>query len=97
MAHIFPEGSNTENRLIYLSGSGNSGKTFSVLISNQIIDLNCQHSGGQGFPLYLYEETEDDTIDFGGSVDMFAKKSEAKSRNGYTRKDGISDDGLAHF
>ena len=51
---IYP-GNNIENQTIYLSGSGNSGKDFSALITNVIPDLNMQHSGGQGFPKDLYE------------------------------------------
>ncbi|BFM50771.1 type ISP restriction/modification enzyme [Marinomonas sp. THO17] len=87
----------SENFIIYLSGSGNGGKAFSAMLSKDVPDLNMQHSGGQGFPLYLYEKVEDDTIDFGDSGDLFAAKPEAISEDGYTRKDGISDAGLAHF
>jgi len=54
MPQFFPT-ANVENKVIYLSGIGNSGKPFSALIVDVIPDLNMQHSGGQGFPLYLYE------------------------------------------
>ena len=51
---IFPE-SHLLNNIIYLSGTGNSGKEFSAIITDAIPDLNMQHSGGQGFPKDLYE------------------------------------------
>ena len=52
---IFPQ-KNTDNLVIYTNGKGNAGKGFSVLITDALPDLNLQHSGGQGIPLYLYEE-----------------------------------------
>ena len=55
LPQIFPN-PNSENRVMYLNGSGNSGKDFSVLMVDVIPDLNMQHSGGQGFPLYLYDD-----------------------------------------
>ena len=54
LQHMFPVNLAT-NQMMYLSGSGNSGKDFSALITNVIPDLNMQHSGGQGFPKDLYE------------------------------------------
>ncbi|ENB7448313.1 DEAD/DEAH box helicase [Klebsiella aerogenes] len=77
---IFPE-ADTDNLLIYMNGSGNSGKPFSVIMTREVPDLNMQHSGGQGFPLYVYEEN--------GSVDAKDIK--------YTRKYAISDEGLNYF
>ena len=76
--------------MIYMSGSGNSGKAYSALMVDTCPDLNLQHSGGQGFPLYLYEPTtnEDD--------ELFASSS-TSTETQYTRKDAISDEGLAHF
>jgi len=57
-----------------------------------------QHSGGQGFPLYIYEKAKDDTPD---SDDLFSQTESSENTapiiNGYRRKDGISDAGLAHF
>lgn len=92
--HIFPSGHKTENLVIGISGNG--AKSFTAIISDTLPDIQLQFNG-QSFPLYLYEKTENDTIDFGDSGDMFAEKSEVKSEDGYTRKDGISDEGLAHF
>ncbi len=64
---IFPT-KDADNFLIYMSGSGNSGKDFSAIMTREIPDLNMQHSGGQGFPLYLYEsisERKSAISDFG--------------------------------
>jgi len=90
MPNIFPN-NNLNNRVIYLSGSGNSGKEFSVLIVDCIPDLNMQHSGGQGFPLHLYEN------DKVKSDDWFSNAKEKSSTVSYTRKDGISDVALTNY
>ena len=81
---IFPK-VETENLLIAVTGRG-STKSFSVTISNILPDLEII-SKSQCFPLYLHEKSEskDD--------DLFGKATESS----YTRKDGISDAGLAHF
>jgi len=49
-----PASSNSahENRLICVSGVG--AKSFSVLVSDCIVDLNALQAGAQCFPLYLY-------------------------------------------
>ena len=98
MPRVFPEGDRTENLVIATTGVGS--KSVSCLISNTLPCLDSVEKG-QWFPLYLYEKSEDDTIDFGDSADLFAEKTAPKSEksdnDGYTRKDGISDDGLAHF
>lgn len=86
---IFPNWQ--KNRLMYLNGTGNSGKPFSVTMVDIIPDLNMQHSGGQGFPLYLYEEKETKS---GTTDDLFAEPHPTKQ---YERKDAISDKGLAYF
>ncbi|MFJ7471755.1 DEAD/DEAH box helicase [Peribacillus frigoritolerans] len=46
----------SENKVIYINGPG-TGKSTSALMVNVIPDLNLQHSGGQGFPLYVYNES----------------------------------------
>ncbi|MEG2461430.1 MAG: type ISP restriction/modification enzyme [Acinetobacter sp.] len=87
---------NVENLVIYISGMGSSGKLSSALIIDCIPDLNMQHSGGQGFPLYLYEEvTQDKKV---GSGDLFDNSLDLTvTETKYERKDGISDEGLQHF
>ncbi|MCF6313524.1 MAG: DEAD/DEAH box helicase family protein [Verrucomicrobiales bacterium] len=77
------------NCMIYISGSGNSGKESSAIIVDTILDLNFQHSGGQGFPLYLYETTSTSNKD-----DLFNTETQSTEP---TRRDGISDEGFAHF
>lgn len=95
MPKFFPT-PQTENKVIYISGIGNSGKPFSALMVDVIPDLNMQHSGGQGFPLYLY-----DKIESGQAVtnsELFAKNPENLTAcNGYQRREAISDDALVHF
>ncbi|KJV44219.1 damage-inducible protein [Acinetobacter indicus] len=92
---IFPK-KDSRNLVIYLSGIGNSGKEASVIITSCLPDLNMQHSGGQGFPLYLYEEvTQDKQV---GSGDLFDESLDLTvTETKYERKDGISDEGLRHF
>ncbi len=92
MPQIFPVGSDIDNRVISVTGRG-STKEFCALISDQLNDLEMV-SKGQCFPLYLYEKADDSSANSG---DWFASKPTAKTENGYTRKDGISDEGLAHF
>ncbi|MCE7916876.1 MAG: damage-inducible protein, partial [Nitrosomonas sp. PRO5] len=83
---IFPT-KDSENLMIYISGTGNSGKDFSVLITDVIPDLNMQHSGGQGFPLYLYEKIIPNTS-------LFSQESKSEE---YQRRDAITDEALAYF
>jgi predicted helicase len=94
MPVIYPN-STLPNRTICILGKGEAQR-FSVLISNKVTEYKTLYNS-QAYPLYLYEKTEDYAIDFGDNGDMFAEKSEVKSEDGYTRKDGISDEGLAHF
>ena len=84
MPQIFPH-AEAENRVIATCGVG--GKTFSVLMSDTIPDIQTMFNG-QCFPLKLYEKTEDTKTDF------FAEEADG---NGYQIKDGISDEGLKHF
>ncbi|MEN8400986.1 DEAD/DEAH box helicase [Acinetobacter towneri] len=92
---IFPN-KQIPNKLIYISGIGSSGKSASALMVNFIPDLNMQHSGGQGFPLYLYEEVSQDRQV--GSGDLFDNSLDLTvTETKYKRKDGISDEGLQHF
>ena len=92
--NIFPKGSLRENLVIEISGIG-ARSGFSALIVDTVPNLHLLDTG-QCYPLCLYEKTENDTIDFSDSGDLFAEKP-VPTENGYTRKDGISDEGLAHF
>ncbi|MDO4436300.1 MAG: DEAD/DEAH box helicase family protein [Cardiobacteriaceae bacterium] len=88
ISDIFPT-PESENLVIYTSGNGNSGKDFSVIMTNIIPDLNMQHSGGQGFPLYLYEKVEPK------ANDLFGQSALALGK--YKRQDAITDEALKHF
>lgn len=61
LTKIFPKGK-CENRVIYLNGIGNGGKSASAIMVDVIPDLNMQHSGGQGFPLYIYEQGSENKV-----------------------------------
>ncbi len=90
---LFPSDS-LYNKAICITGRG-ATKDFSPLITNCVPDLETI-SKSQCFPLYLYERAKDNTTE---SDDLFAsaEANAAHTENGYTRKDGISDTGLAHF
>jgi predicted helicase len=97
MPRIFPNAA-AQNLVICVSGMGFKDGV-SALISNAVPDLQIQFNG-QCFPLYLYESAEEtDKIDFEGTGDLFATKSNkpAASKGGYTRRDAITDEGLKHF
>lgn len=85
MPQIFPN-SETENLVIQVSGTGvRSG--FSTLLSKALPSYDLIEKG-QCFPLYLYQENKshDDQLAFN-----------EENTSGYTRRDAITDDGLAHF
>lgn len=100
MPRIFPN-SKVENRTIIIVGRGET-QPFSVLISNHPTELKTLYNS-QCFPLMLYEKHTDDELANerdDGQKDIFAStepKNEAKSVGEYTVKDGITDEGLAHF
>lgn len=85
MPRIFPN-ADAQNLVIQASGTGVRAG-FSVLMSNALPSYDLVEKG-QCFPLYLYEET---TPDDG----LFAAQD--TDQNGLTRRDAITDDGLAHF
>ncbi len=87
MPKLFPK-SNTENLVISVTGVG-AKKSFSTTIINLTSELQLL-SNGQNFPLYLYEPTTSDD-------ELFQSNQSADQTQEYNRKDGISDDGLAHF
>ena len=87
LQHMFPVNLAT-NQMMYLSGSGNSGKDFSALITNVIPDLNMQHSGGQGFPKDLYE--------FSDGVEMAERTNERTNERNYTPRSTVQYRHLPH-
>ncbi len=90
MPRFFPDAT-AENIVIGVSAS-ESRSAFSVLISDQVVSLHATDMvGSQYFPLYLYEKAEEATED-----ELFTPAA-ASAAGTYTRRDGISDAGLAHF
>lgn len=85
MPRIFPNAV-AENLVIQVSGVGAS-TDFAVLMSNVVPNLHAVDSG-QCFPLHLYDESQPDG-------DLFATSGD--QANGLTRRDAITDEGLAHF
>lgn len=85
MPRIFPNGA-AENLVIQVSGIGAS-VGFAALMSNALPNLHTVDSG-QCFPLYVYEETQP-------NEGLFATDGDQAS--GMTRRDAITDAGLAHF
>ena len=100
MPRIFPDAT-ADNRVICVTGRG-ATKDFCALISDTLPDLE-MISKGQCFPLKLYEKNspEDEALEADdGQKDIFAStepKNEVKPEGEYTVKDGITDEGLAHF
>ncbi|MGJ8640680.1 MAG: DEAD/DEAH box helicase [Opitutaceae bacterium] len=87
---ILPQ-AKSENLIIVVSGIG-ARSGFASLITNSLPNLHTLDTG-QCFPLYLYEKVEDGS----GGDDLFAQAEAGTVENGYRRKDGISNAGLAHF
>lgn len=85
----FPDGV-TENQVIWVLGTGSS-LDFACFISNAIPDLQGP-AKIQCFPLYLYDEPESEAPI---QADLFATTTTNKT--GRTRRDAITDEGLAHF
>lgn len=92
MPRLFPT-TNIKNLAIMVCGKG-SRNGFSLFMSNLLVDLNNLEAGTQCFPLYLYKKTETKQT---GTTDLFTNTDNQPSTDGYTRKDAISDEGLAHF
>ncbi|MBX7209385.1 MAG: DEAD/DEAH box helicase family protein, partial [Verrucomicrobiaceae bacterium] len=95
MPKFFP-GKDAKNVVLGFSSS-ESRSEFSVFITDHVASLHAVDMvGSQYFPLYLYEKATDDEDEDEGS--LFARsKTAAKDADSHTRRDGISDAGLAHF
>lgn len=86
MPQIFPN-ADVHNLIIQASGIGVRAG-FSVLMSKALPSYDLVEKG-QCFPLYLYSvPTQDNSDLFSGSIDQ---------TNSLTRRDAITDEGLAHF
>lgn len=86
MPHIFPN-ADADNFAFAVTGTGASGG-FSTYMVNVLPDLNMLAAGAQCFPLYVYEEAQPDDGLFAASGDQ---------AGGLTRREAITDEGLAHF
>ena len=87
MPQIFPH-ADAENRLICVTGVG--ARSFSVLMVEEIPDL--QHTGSRSpmLPPPLIRKADSDDS-------LFGQPSDATDAHGYTRRDAITDDALAKF
>lgn len=96
MPKIFPVGGKENNLIIMIKQRWN-GDGHLALMFNLVPELQTD-GGSQCFPLYIYEkaDVQDGLNDAGKTKDLFGLNS-LDSENTYTRKDGISDDGLEHF
>ena len=86
MPKILPS-QEVDNLIIFVSGLGGS-KDFSAIITDSLPNLNMQHSGGQGFPIYVYEAIEDS-----GNLSLF----DTNGNEDYVRRDNITDTILSDF
>lgn len=94
MPRIFPS-EDAENLIIGVSGMS-SRVGFSAIITNVVQDLALASANGasQCFPLYLYDAASDEEE---SEDSLFAKKGAKDTAPTHTRRDGITDAGLAHF
>jgi len=90
LPQIFPSDS-AKNIAIMVKGSWRGFGHIALMIDSVACLL--PDGGTQCFPLYLYEKADENST---GHNDLFANQT-TPDENGYTRKDGISDAGLAHF
>jgi len=89
MPRIFPMGRQVENRVICVSGVGDK-VGFGTLMTDAIPSLHMVDiDGSQCFPRYLYEEAR--------KVGEGELALGDGGQGGLTRRDAITDDGLAHF
>lgn len=87
MPRIFPE-AGVDNLVIQFNAKYNDNG-FIAIIANTLPDLHC-NGDSQCFPLYLYEPAEEANPQ--GS--LFAQEDSPEK---YTRREAITDAGLAHF
>jgi predicted helicase len=92
MTRVFPMKSVVDNRVICVGGIGDDSG-FSVLMMKDIPSFHALRSG-QNFPRYLYDGREGpDQSDIQGDLLASGSISDASG----DIRDGISDEGLAHF
>jgi len=86
---LFPHNSGGNLAICIAAARGKSA--FSVLMVDHLPEycIASKLAGSQCFPLKLYEESANSTDD-----DLFAPQD---TQMGYSEKDGLTDEGLAHF
>jgi len=100
MPRIFPDAT-AKNRVICVTGLG-TPKAFSIIITNVLPDIQLQ-ANGQCFPLKLYEKNsaQDESIKSDDKHDDLFESDQPSQLTitdaEYIVKDGITDEGLAHF
>ena len=93
MTRLFPEG-REENWVIVVKQRWGGQGQFALLV-DRVVDV--QSDGGtQCFPLRLYDgDGAESELDDDSSLTLFAEKKKTVTSN--SRRDGITDAGLAHF
>lgn len=99
LPYLYPT-ANIRNLSICVTGVGN--KEFFCFASDKLVDLNALDAGTQCFPRYLYEKsTSKATSPKPPTGSLFEDSVEAQTAettvDGYTRKDAITPEALAHF
>ncbi|MBR5949873.1 MAG: DEAD/DEAH box helicase [Actinomycetaceae bacterium] len=92
MPHIFPC-ADAENFVIQISGVG--ARSFSLLIASSLPCLDTVEKG-QCFPLYLYDSPSVAGKESRSLLDT-QDGDEKRPSASYTRRDAITNEGLAHF
>ncbi len=92
MPRIFPGGT-AENRVIWATGTGTT-LNFACFISDLLPDLQGP-AKVQCFPLYLYDDASDTEQEADAQPGLFEAGPSSHPRR--TRRDGVTDEGLAHF
>jgi predicted helicase len=95
MPRIFPDAS-AENIAIVLHGPGEV-LPFTVLMTDALPNIHLLH-GGQCFPLYLYDDIEDDGVQLEAPQHvLFGDSASSIPSAARKRRDAITDEGLARF
>jgi predicted helicase len=92
MPRIFPDAT-AENRMIMIKQRW-AGAGQLALMVDRVVEFQTD-GGTQCFPMYLYDESAEDGDAATLQVGLFDAPQSAK--DGHTRRDAISDEGLTHF
>lgn len=98
MPRIFPDGA-AQNLVIAVSALGNIAG-FTALVSNVPVEfcVAAMKGGTQSFPLYIYDEPEDeDQISGSKQSNLFGEVVGSAPAVASRRREAITTEGLAHF